>query len=205
MKFLKSFSKFINENTPNSGPASFIDELCGILNCLTVDEFRQAAGTDFVAGFVKIQYVSPLQGGTIATVINHYEGQSSASKRHDFDQVAHEKIGAMGSTFTQPQFDVPDNLRLAVDFNIDTTSLGDFDTLSFSIMKDGQQSATSEAFSPKSQVADQVCCVLRLNMVFNEEGRYTITNSLDKQYYLEVEVKAQADLGVKESRRNWLR
>ena len=195
-KFLKSFRGFVNESVTTEGESGFVKALTFIRRTLSQDAWTSEIG-DFVEGFTNVQYSSI---GNIGKVINHYEGTSSVSTRKDFDGLESKE----GLNFSPEE--VSDNSKIAVDFNLDMSNGSSASGIAFYLMKGGNQIDSTDIFKVNDVVnSKNNIAIFRITAQFREIGKYILTNSVDDQYFLEIEVRPSSDLGVKESRRTWMR
>lgn len=135
------------------------------------NKYVQEVGNDW-EGFMGSQYSTD---SLIKNVMNYYKGGSTQSKRNDLNSF----ILLSGS-----------NEKETFGFSFATIiEAGSFLSLYFTLLKDGKEVLKSETYSYRGPLnVKSMCRGAFYLMNLNEPGKYTVTNSIDKNYYLTFEI-----------------
>jgi hypothetical protein len=140
-------------------------------NATEFNKYVQEVGNDW-QGFMGIQFTTD---SLIKNVVNHYEGGSSKSQRNDLNSF----IRLSGS-------DEKEILGFSFATVVDKEN---FLSLFFTLSKDGQEIAKSETYSYRGPLNVKSMCRGNFYLTnLNTTGKYTLTNSIDKSYYLTFEI-----------------
>lgn len=166
MNYIKDFKGFINEQGGNS-----LDSDALILNgdsevqSRLADEYKAEFGNTW-NGFGGIEYTN---NSKIKTVTNYFDGESSVSKRNEVQGVSPNEF-SLNANFT---------------YNLKPNEVK---KVAFIYSKDGKEIFKSTEFTLKGLNKPTIGLVHLVTQI-TVPGKYKLTNTLDKNYWLEIEVK----------------
>ena len=167
---VKDFNRFVNEQGKVDLDADAIifndDSAVAQLRIDGPDGYKAKFGNDW-NGFGGIEYT---QDSKIKKVTNYFDGESTVSKRNEVKDVAQPNEFHLNPTFTYK------------------LNAGETKKVAFIYSRDGKKICKSKDFEIKGLNAPTMSIIHLVTSIYTP-GKYVLTNTLDKNYWLEIEVQ----------------